>query len=152
LHINYFLVSRHIFVTIKRSAQTMQKEEIKVRQECPVEMTIKVIGGRWKCPIIHHLLSGTKRFNELRKLIPAASQRMLTKHLRELEEHGIVHRKVFAEVPPKTEYSLTDVGRSLEPVMWAMHDWAVKNLDFVAVHQGETSIKNIGQSGCRAAS
>ena len=97
--------------------------------DCPVEMTINVIGGRWKCPIVHHLLDGTKRFNELRKLIPGASQRMLTKHVRELEDGGIILREVFAEVPPRTEYSLTDMGRSLEPIMWAMHDWAVENLN-----------------------
>jgi DNA-binding HxlR family transcriptional regulator len=95
---------------------------------CPVEMTIGVIGGRWKCPIIHHLLDGTKRFNRLRRLIPRASQRMLTKHLRELEGDGLVNRKVYAEVPPRTEYSLTETGRSLEPVLWAMHQWAVANL------------------------
>jgi len=105
-----------------------------MNEKCPVEMTIKMIGGRWKCPIIHHLLSGTKRFNELRRLIPDASQRMLTKHLRELEKDGIVHRKIFAEVPPKTEYSLTNVGQSLEPVLWAMHDWAVTNLDSAEKH------------------
>ncbi|MGC9460688.1 winged helix-turn-helix transcriptional regulator [Vibrio genomosp. F10] len=105
-----------------------------MREECPVEITIKLIGSRWKCPIIHHLLSGTKRFNELRRLIPDASQRMLTKHLRELEKDGIVHRKVFAEVPPKTEYSLTNTGQSLEPVLWAMHDWAVTNLDSAEKH------------------
>ncbi|XOF32233.1 MAG: winged helix-turn-helix transcriptional regulator [Candidatus Electrothrix sp. YB6] len=116
---------------MKFSAKTMQKD-VYNGEACPVEITIKVIGGRWKCPIIHHLLSGTKRFNELRRLMPAASQRMLTKHLRELEGDGIVHRKVFAEVPPKTEYSLTDVGRTLESVLWAMHDWAVTNLDSVA--------------------
>ncbi len=97
-------------------------------ENCPVEMAIEIIGGRWKCPIIHHLLDGTKRFNELRRLIPDASQRMLTKHLRELEAHGIVHREVYAEVPPRTEYSLTDVGQSLEPILWAMHDWAVEQL------------------------
>jgi len=106
--------------------RTIQLEE---HARCPVEMAINVIGGRWKCPIIHHLLDGTKRFSELRKLIPGASQRMLTKHLRELESDGLILRKVFAEVPPRTEYSLTDKGRSLEPVMWAMHDWSVENLD-----------------------
>jgi len=127
-HIGSFIVSRNIFVTMKASNDINQKKTIKEGDDCPVEMTIKVIAARWKCPIIHHLLNGTKRFNELRKLIPDASQRMLTKHLRELETHGIINRKVFAEVPPKTEYSLTDVGRSLEPVMWAMHDWAVTNL------------------------
>lgn len=91
-------------------------------------MTIEVIGGRWKCPIVHQLLDGTKRFNELRRLIPDASQRMLTKHLRELERDGIIHRKVFAEVPPRTEYSLTEVGRSLELLLVAMAEWSTSNL------------------------
>ncbi|WP_022952431.1 winged helix-turn-helix transcriptional regulator [Leucothrix mucor] len=109
------------------STKKSLKGTIEAGEECPVEIAIRVVGGRWKCPIIHHLLTGTKRFNELRKLIPAASQRMLTKHLRELEQDGIVLRKVYAEVPPKTEYSLTDVGESLEPVLWAMHDWATAN-------------------------
>ena len=90
---------------------------------CPVEVTLEVIGGKWKCLILHYLLDGTKRFNELKKAIPAVTQRMLTSQLRELERSGIVHRKVFAQVPPKVEYSLTDLGRSLEPVLWAMHDW-----------------------------
>jgi len=106
-----------------------QINQLKNHDRCPVEMTINVIGGRWKCPIIHHLLDGTKRFNELQKLIPNASQRMLTKHLRELESDGIILRKVFAEVPPRTEYSLTDTGRSLEPVLLSMHDWAEINLN-----------------------
>ncbi len=95
---------------------------------CPVEMTVEVIGGRWKCAILHHLLEGKKRFNELRRLIPKASQRMLTRHLRELESHGIIERKVYQEVPPKTEYFLTKIGHSLEPVLWAMHDWAEDQL------------------------
>ena len=90
---------------------------------CPVEATIDVIGGKWKCLIIHHLIDGTKRFNQLRRLIPAITQRMLTSQLRELEADGIVNRKVYAEVPPKTEYSLTKLGKTLDPVLWAMHDW-----------------------------
>ncbi|MEN8215907.1 MAG: helix-turn-helix domain-containing protein [Pseudomonadota bacterium] len=90
---------------------------------CPVEATLSVIGGKWKCLIIHHLIDGTKRFNELRRLIPAITQGMLTSQLRELEADRIVNRKVYAEVPPKTEYSLTELGKTLEPVLWAMHDW-----------------------------
>ncbi len=112
----------------KKTARAHTRPNLQSATNCPVETTIEVIGGRWKCPIIHQLLDGTKRFNELRRLIPDASQRMLTKHLRELERDGIVHRKVFAEVPPRTEYSLTEVGRSLEPVLAVMADWAVKNL------------------------
>ena len=85
----------------KNSNNEQRRKELALnsKEKCPVEMTIKVIGGRWKCPIIHHLLDGTKRYNELRKLIPDVSQRMLTKNLRELENDGIVRREVFAEVP-----------------------------------------------------
>lgn len=100
---------------------------------CPVEVTLDVIGGKWKCLILHHLLDGTKRFNELKKLIPAVTQRMLTSQLRELEKDGVVHREVYAQVPPKVEYSLTDRGRSLEPVLWAMHDWGKNYLQGSAI-------------------
>lgn len=92
---------------------------------CPVETTIEIIGGKWKCQILHHLLTGTKRFGELRSEIPDVSQRVLTRKLRELEDHGILKRKVYPVVPPKTEYSLTDRGRSLKPVLDALEIWAI---------------------------
>ena len=92
---------------------------------CPAEATIGVIGGRWKVPIIWHLFSGTKRFSELRRAMPDVTQKMLTQQLRELEADGIVNRKVYAEVPPKVEYSLTDAGASLKPVIDAMCKWGV---------------------------
>ncbi len=112
----------------KKTARAHTRPDPKSATNCPVETTIEVIGGRWKCPIVHELLSGTKRFNEQRRAIPEASQRMLTKHLRELERDGLINRRVFAEVPPRTEYSLTDVGQSLEPVLAAMADWSIANL------------------------
>jgi DNA-binding HxlR family transcriptional regulator len=90
---------------------------------CPLELTLSVISGKWKTLILHNLISGTKRFNELNKLIPKVTQRMLTMQLRELEADGIVHREVYAVVPPKTEYSLTEVGNSLCPVFEAMNKW-----------------------------
>ncbi len=90
---------------------------------CPVEATMEVIGGKWKVIIIHHLLDGTKRFSELRRLIPQVTQRMLTSQLRELESDGAVHREVYPQVPPKVEYSLTKLGKTLEPVLLVMHDW-----------------------------
>lgn len=93
------------------------------KYNCPVELTLDIIGGKWKCLIIHHLMDGTKRFNEIRRLIPKVTQRMLTLQLRELERDNIVHRKVYAVVPPKTEYSLSKLGKTLEPLLWAMHDW-----------------------------
>ena len=85
-----------------------------------------VIGGKWKVIIIHHLLGGTRRFSELRRLIPQVTQRMLTSQLRELERDGAVHREVYPQVPPKVEYSLTRLGNSLEPVLQLMHDWGNK--------------------------
>jgi len=91
--------------------------------ECSVEVTIEIAGGKWKPLIIHYLLSGTKRFGELKRLIGSVTQRSLTLQLRELERHGIVDRKVFAEVPPRVEYTLTDKGKSLSPLLDAMKEW-----------------------------
>lgn len=90
---------------------------------CPVEATLGVIGGRWKVLALHHLLDGTKRFSELNRELDGISHRTLTKQLRELEAHGVVHRTVYREIPPKVEYSLTPLGKSLEPVLLAMHAW-----------------------------
>lgn len=92
---------------------------------CPVEMTLQIIGGKWKPLILFYLLQGTKRFNELRRLLPHVTQQMLTLQLRELERHGIVHRHVYAEVPPKVEYSLTPLGHSLEPLLEQMLEWGL---------------------------
>lgn len=93
---------------------------------CPAETTIEIIGGKWKCQILHTLQSGTKRFGELRREMPDVTQRVLTRKLRELEEHGVIHRKVYAEVPPRTEYSLTLRGQSLRPVLDALESWSQK--------------------------
>lgn len=90
---------------------------------CPVEATLNVIGGRWKALILYHLSLGTRRFNELRRLIPSVTQRMLTAHLRELEADGVVRREVFPVVPPRVEYSLTNKGRSLSPILNSMAVW-----------------------------
>ncbi|WP_366511605.1 MULTISPECIES: winged helix-turn-helix transcriptional regulator [Enterobacterales] len=90
---------------------------------CTVEATVVVAGGKWKPLIIYYLLSGTKRFGELRKLIGGITQRSLTLQLRELESHGIISREVFAEVPPRVEYSLTEFGLTLTPVLNAMKEW-----------------------------
>jgi len=90
---------------------------------CPVTATISVIGGKWKPIILWILLSETHRFGELKRKIPKITQKMLTQQLREMERDGIVHRKVYAIVPPKVEYSLTENGSSLSPIMQAMADW-----------------------------
>ena len=93
---------------------------------CPVNTTLSVIGGKWKVLILYHLAEQTQRFNELRRLLPEITQRMLTLQLRELEEDGLIHREVYPVVPPKVEYSLTDFGRTLLPVIGAMHQWGVE--------------------------
>ncbi len=90
---------------------------------CDVEATLSVIGGRWKPVLVCHLLDGRKRYGELRRLVPNATERMITLQLRELEADGVVARHVFAEVPPRVEYEVTAYGRSLEPVLVAMQDW-----------------------------
>ncbi|WP_456242935.1 winged helix-turn-helix transcriptional regulator [Spirabiliibacterium falconis] len=95
-------------------------------ERCPVYDTLDIIGGKWKVLIVHHLTQGTQRFNALRRAMPNITQRMLTLQLRELEASGIVQRKVYPEVPPKVEYSLTKLGESLLPVIQAMHDWGAK--------------------------
>jgi DNA-binding HxlR family transcriptional regulator len=94
---------------------------------CGVQTTLSVIEGHWKLPILFRLLDGTHRFGELRKHLPAATQRMLTLHLRELERDGLIHREVYQEIPPKVEYSLTEMGRSLEPLLRVMSEWGHAN-------------------------
>lgn len=88
-----------------------------------VTTTLAIIGGKWKILILYHLCAGTQRFNELRRLLPDITQRMLTLQLRELEDDGIVHREVYPQVPPKVEYSLTAFGATLIPVIEVMDAW-----------------------------
>lgn len=92
-------------------------------ENCPVGVILKILGGKWKTLIIHTLLDGTKRFNELRRIMPNVTQRMLTNQLRELEVDQIITRKVYAEVPPKVEYSLTQIGKALEPILAQLESW-----------------------------
>ncbi|MBB3978363.1 DNA-binding HxlR family transcriptional regulator [Rhizobium azooxidifex] len=95
---------------------------------CSVEVAIGLIDGKWKSVILFHLLGGTLRFNEIRRQIPGVTQRMLTNQLRELEQDGLVDRKVYAQVPPKVEYSLSPLGRSMEPVLLALKTWGDANI------------------------
>ena len=90
---------------------------------CPVETTLTLISDKWKVLIIRDLLGGTRRFSELRRSIGRISQKVLTSNLRQMEDDGLIHRKVYAEVPPRVEYSLTDTGQSLKPVIDAMWNW-----------------------------
>ncbi|MBX3084004.1 MAG: helix-turn-helix transcriptional regulator [Anaerolineae bacterium] len=96
---------------------------------CNVEAALEVIGGKWKGVILFHLLDGTKRFNELRRMVPNVTQRMLTLQLRELENDGVVHREIYQQIPPRVEYSLTEFGRSLEPILLLMRDWGQQYID-----------------------
>jgi len=90
---------------------------------CPVETTLMLIGNKWKVLILRDLLSGTKRFGELKKSLGSVSQKVLTAQLRDMEESGLVSRKVYAEVPPRVEYSLTELGQSLYPILDSMRLW-----------------------------
>lgn len=90
---------------------------------CPVEATLRLIGDRWKILILRDLLTGTKRFGELKKSVGDISQKVLTANLRTMEENGLLTRKVYAQVPPRVDYTLTETGYSLQPVLDAMMDW-----------------------------
>jgi DNA-binding HxlR family transcriptional regulator len=93
---------------------------------CPVDATIRLIGGKYKSLILWHLTGGVLRHGELQKLIPQATPKMLTQQLRELESDDLLCREVYPVVPPKVEYSLTDFGKSLMPILTAMYDWGAK--------------------------
>ena len=92
-------------------------------ENCPVEATLELIGGKYKALILWHLSEKKLRFSELRKVITSATPKMLTQQLRELEASALIHREVFPVIPPKVEYSLTETGRSLMPILVAMRDW-----------------------------
>lgn len=96
---------------------------IKETPACPVEMTLLLIGDRWKVLILRDLMGGTKRFGELKKSICGITQKVLTSNLRDMEGDGLLTRKVYAEVPPRVEYTLTETGYSLKPILDAMVDW-----------------------------
>lgn len=91
--------------------------------KCPVEVTLQLIGNKWKVLILRDLLTGTKRFNELMRSVTGITQKVLTSNLRSMEEAGLVLRKVYPVVPPKVEYSLTEVGMSLKPILDSMSSW-----------------------------
>ncbi|WIW70527.1 winged helix-turn-helix transcriptional regulator [Anaerosinus gibii] len=96
---------------------------IKNLPPCPVEVTLSLIGNRWKCLILRDLLSGTKRFGELKKSVEGITQKVLTSNLREMEANNLLVRRVYAEVPPRVEYTLTKTGMSLRPILEAMFVW-----------------------------
>ncbi len=96
---------------------------IKEFPACPVETTLSLIGNKWKVLILRDLMTGTKRFGELKRSVGDVSQKVLTAQLRDMEENGLISRKVYAEVPPRVEYSLTPLGESLSPILSAMKNW-----------------------------
>ncbi len=104
----------------------MERSEIQELPACPVETTLTLISDKWKVLILRDLMSGTKRFGELRKSIGHVTQKVLTAQLRQMEESGLLTRKVYAEVPPRVEYSLTELGYSLKPILDAMWDWGTE--------------------------
>ncbi len=106
----------------------MAHEKYDCNEGCPVEAALSVIGGKWKGVILYHLLEETIRFNELRRLMPSVTQRMLTKQLRELEAGDIILRTVYAEVPPKVEYSMTEYGKTLAPLITSLQKWGSAHL------------------------
>ncbi|MEK9212148.1 winged helix-turn-helix transcriptional regulator [Sphingomonas sp. 2378] len=99
---------------------------------CAVEAAVSLIDGKWKAVILYHLQDGRTRFNELRRRAGDVTPRMLTNQLRELEADGLIEREVFAQVPPRVEYSLSDRGRSLSPIIAALKDWGDANMDLFA--------------------
>ena len=115
----HFGASKNFLEVFKRNEASAKKE----LPACPVETTLTLIGDKWKVLILRDLMDGTKRFGELKKSIGTVSQKVLTAQLRDMEEKGLLTRKVYAEVPPRVEYTLTETGYSLKPVLDAMGTW-----------------------------
>lgn len=110
-----------------KETSTNQDNRKNTLTQCPVTYTLEKIGGRWKPIIIYNLMSGTKRYGELKRLIPAITEKMLIQHLKQLETDNLVKRVALPVIPPFVEYSLTESGRELRPVLEAMIGWAIKN-------------------------
>jgi DNA-binding HxlR family transcriptional regulator len=122
-------------------------------QNCPVKLTTSIIGGKWKPILLFHLEGKTRRFCELQRLVPGLTKKMLTQHLRELERDGIVRRKVYAEVPPHVEYSLTRHGESLKPILKLMSAWGTRHQARygTTLHRGNKQQEPASQNGSPAA-
>jgi DNA-binding HxlR family transcriptional regulator len=105
---------------------------------CPVEATLDLIDGKWKGVILFHLLDDTLRFNALRRRLNGITQRMLIKQLRELEASGLVQRTVYAQVPPRVDYALTETGKSMQPVLLALHSWGTRWMEEIGMVPPET--------------
>ena len=114
----------------------MGKKEVDSSASCPIAGSISIFGGKWKPEAIYFINLGPKRFNELRRLIPNVSQRMLTQQLRELERDGIIDRKQYLEIPPKVVYSMTDLGKTLIPIFKELEKWTKKNISKIEKSRG----------------
>lgn len=110
----------------------MQNKKMKI-SECPVETAMLLIGNKWKIFVLRELLSGAKRFGELQRSITSISQKVLTQNLRAMEKDGLISRKVFAEVPPRVEYRLSDLGDTLRPVIDALYRWGMQYRETVGL-------------------
>jgi len=120
---------------------------MKITDHCPVEATLELIGGKYKALILWHLAEGKLRFFELRKVITNATPKMLTQQLRELETQHLIHREVYPVIPPKVEYSLTEMGKSLLPILVAMRDWGA---GYLRSKDLETNCFMMGKDPCTA--
>lgn len=98
------------------------------KYHCPVEVTMDMLSGKWKCLMLWHLHDGTKRYNELERIVTGVSQKMLSQQLRELERDGLLIKTVYPEVPPRVEYSLTELGEGAFPILELMHNWGVNEV------------------------
>lgn len=110
-------------------------KNIKKYGGCPVSATLKIIGGKWKPLILYFVSVDVNRFGQLQRMMPGCSKRMMTTQLRELEDDGIIHREVFAEVPPKVIYTLTEKGESLRPLFSELSKWGINNVLEPKLHQ-----------------
>ncbi len=116
--------------------------DLKELPKCPVEVTLSLIGEKWKILIIRELLNGTKRFGELKKDVSGISQKVLTTNLRSMEDDGLIVRKVYAQIPPRVEYTLSDVGYSLAPVLNAMASWGTDYQYFMKLLEKQNGTKD----------
>ena len=119
-----------------------------VQANCPAEIAISLLGSKWKLLILRELFKGMRRFGELSRNVPGISQKMLTQQLRQMEADGLVSRRVYPEVPPRVEYSLTEIGTSLRPILDAMHTWGDK---YSKAHPQKGSEKKTKKPECGAA-
>lgn len=119
----------------------MENKKKDLETQCPVSFTLHLIGGKYKALILWHLLNDTLRFSQLHRLVPRATAKMLTQQLRELENDGLIHRAIYPVVPPKTEYSLTPKGKSLQPILEAMLSWGTTRMQEEGIQPNCTMIR-----------